>query len=87
MTRGVLLDLAGVNHGGKTAIPGEVDAVAQLRSCGSPVWPTHSKQCHALCWFVYAIIAVQYEHYNNLNMLVAAQSYKDRHWETTVKVA
>ncbi|RVD20608.1 TIGR01458 family HAD-type hydrolase, partial [Mesorhizobium sp. M4B.F.Ca.ET.017.02.2.1] len=34
MTRGVLLDLAGVIYDGGTAIPGGVDAVARLRRAG-----------------------------------------------------
>ncbi|NGO52759.1 TIGR01458 family HAD-type hydrolase [Allomesorhizobium camelthorni] len=34
MTRGVLLDLAGVIYDGETAIPGGVDAVARLRKAG-----------------------------------------------------
>ena len=34
MTRGVLLDLAGVIYDGGTAIPGGVDAVTRLRRAG-----------------------------------------------------
>lgn len=34
MTRGVLLDLAGVIYDGETAIPGGIDAVARLRQAG-----------------------------------------------------
>src|SRR6266545_5539983 len=37
MTRGVLLDLAGVIYDGETAIPGGVDAVARLRQAGLTV--------------------------------------------------
>jgi HAD superfamily hydrolase (TIGR01458 family) len=37
MTRGVLLDLAGVVYDGETAIPGAVDAVARLRQAGLAV--------------------------------------------------
>ncbi|ANT52191.1 TIGR01458 family HAD-type hydrolase [Mesorhizobium amorphae] len=37
MTRGVLLDLAGVIYDGETAIPGGVDAVARLRQAGLAV--------------------------------------------------
>ncbi|TIL61773.1 MAG: TIGR01458 family HAD-type hydrolase, partial [Mesorhizobium sp.] len=34
MTRGVLLDLAGVIYDGETAIPGGIDAVTRLRQAG-----------------------------------------------------
>ena len=37
MTKGVLLDLAGVLYDGDRAIPGSVDAVARLRSAGCPI--------------------------------------------------